>query len=345
MIRLRLALTSTAFGALLFSGPVRADATATAQELFDRGLSEMKAEHFSVGCPALRESYRLDPQPGTLFTLAECEARAGLVASALAHFDAYIESVDVLTEVERERQASRVAAARARRDELRPQVPHLTLVVPESAPADAVLRLGDSVVPRVNWNVALPTDPGAYAIRLELADGRSTSAEVKLTPGDSVALAVALPSPAPPAPVPLPAPRVAPQPEKAPEPAAPARPLPLFAAPPPASGPRVSAYVALGLGAAGIVTGSVAGAILISKRNTVSGHCDGKLCDSAGYATTRNVSTLDTVANVGFGVGLVGIAVGVVLLVTDHRATSAARSQPGIALGPHTGSATWSGTF
>jgi hypothetical protein len=64
---------------------------AEADVQFEWGLSEMKAGRFHNGCPAIAESYRLDPKPGALFTLAECEARWGRSASALTHYEAYLD--------------------------------------------------------------------------------------------------------------------------------------------------------------------------------------------------------------------------------------------------------------
>jgi hypothetical protein len=323
----------------------RADSAATAQDLFDRALVELKLEHYDVACPALRESYRLDPQAGTLFTLAECEARAGRVASASAHFSAYLERVGALSSAERQRQAARVQAAEARREELRPLIPRLTIRVVDGAPPGSVLLLDGSQVPPVNWNVSLPLDPGKHQVELVLADGRSSSTELELLPGAALAVSVRPPEPPPPA---------ASKPAPLPPPAAPAPPEPRGAlaqgaapvAPQRRGGHRPWSYLAFGVGGAGLLTGSVAGAILISKRNTVSDHCDGKLCDDAGYAATRDVAKLDTLANLGFGAGLLGALVGVVLVITDREPSGASgRLTPQVAIDEHSANAAVSGVF
>src|SRR5690242_13425871 len=74
------------------------------QAQFDYGLAEMEAGRYATGCPALAESYRLDPHPGVLFTLAECENRAGKLASALTHYDAYRDLYAHMSEAEKGRQ-------------------------------------------------------------------------------------------------------------------------------------------------------------------------------------------------------------------------------------------------
>src|SRR5690242_9942096 len=77
-----------ASSAIAFAQTTPDEVTAAAQ--FDRGLAEMKAGHYDIACPALAESQRLDPRPGTLFTLAECESRAGRIATAVAHYEDYL---------------------------------------------------------------------------------------------------------------------------------------------------------------------------------------------------------------------------------------------------------------
>ncbi|HVY25730.1 MAG TPA: hypothetical protein VHB79_04235 [Polyangiaceae bacterium] len=283
-------------------------------------MSELKLEHFSVACPALQESYRLDPQAGTLFTLAECEARAGQVASAVAHFDAFIQSVAAASAAEQAKQYARVGAAKARRTELAPAVPQLVIRVPNDIPSDAVVLLDDAPVARVSWNAPLPTDPGAHILKLRLADGRQSESQVALEKSASVSVLLVLPETKP-APPPPPPPITTAPASKAPLPAVVGSPTPRAASQdrrPVRHGRRPWSYLAFGVGAAGLVTGGVAGAVLISKRATISGHCEGRACDESGYASSRNIGTFDTMANIGFGVGLAGAAVGIVLLMTDH---------------------------
>src|SRR5688572_10698415 len=86
--RLRRAVASPASAlvlAMLMSPTARAS---DAQELFDKGLADMKAGNYESGCPALEESFRQDPQPGALFTLATCESRRGRLATGMKHFEA-----------------------------------------------------------------------------------------------------------------------------------------------------------------------------------------------------------------------------------------------------------------
>ena len=62
----------------------------SAAPLFDRGLEDMLAGRYETGCPSLAESHRLEPRPGTLFTVAECFAKWGKVATAFRYYEQYL---------------------------------------------------------------------------------------------------------------------------------------------------------------------------------------------------------------------------------------------------------------
>ena len=58
----------------------------TSDALFQKGIDDLAAGRYDIACPAIAESLRLDPRPGTLFTLAECYSKAGKVASAVVRY-------------------------------------------------------------------------------------------------------------------------------------------------------------------------------------------------------------------------------------------------------------------
>jgi hypothetical protein len=77
-------------GSLAASGPARAQDIAAAEALFDKGVADMKAGRYETGCKAIAESQRIDPRPGTLFTLATCEAQWGRIATAVSRYGDYL---------------------------------------------------------------------------------------------------------------------------------------------------------------------------------------------------------------------------------------------------------------
>src|SRR5262249_667778 len=112
-----------AIGLSSLAAPAGAQDVAAAKALFSQGLAEMEAGHSEKGCPAIEESYRLDPRPGTLFTLAECENKRGRIATAVARYEDYLALVSRMPPAQQARQSVRVKIAKNQKATLGPQVP------------------------------------------------------------------------------------------------------------------------------------------------------------------------------------------------------------------------------
>jgi hypothetical protein len=93
---------------------------------------------------------------------------------------------------------------------------------------------------------------------------------------------------------------------------------------------RVPAYVALGVGGAGLAVGAVTGVMALNGAQTVRQECPAHQCTSpGGIDDASRTRTLSVVSTVGFGVGAVGAVIGTYLLL---RAPSTTVS-PGIGQG------------
>ena len=233
----RLNVSSSRLGALItssvgmtllaLSGPAAAQTDeAAAQVQFEKGLSEMRAGHHATGCPALAESYRLDPKAGALFTLAECEAQWGRVASAVAHYDEFAKKAAAMPPAQREAQRAREKVAQSQLELLRPRIPQLTVTLPPGAPDGAVVKKDGVVVAAPSLGVALPVDPGEHVFALETPDGGRTESRVVLAASEHKEVVLELPK--------------APAAEAGLGPAGPAADT---------GGSRLPAYVAFGVGA------------------------------------------------------------------------------------------------
>src|SRR5687768_16841895 len=83
----RLAPLAVAFAlTLAWSAPVFARDPAAAEALYRAGRDSAKKGDWDKACSQFAESQRLDPAPGTLLNLADCEERRGLIASAWSHY-------------------------------------------------------------------------------------------------------------------------------------------------------------------------------------------------------------------------------------------------------------------
>ncbi len=188
--------------AILLASPARA---ADPQALFDKGVADMQAGRFDTGCLAIEESYRIDPRPGTLFTLAECETKRGRIATALRHYDDYLAAYGALSPDKRRKQGDREKICRAQREALSSTVPELTLALPANAPPGTVVMRDGVVVDKVDLGVPIRVDPGDHVI-VTRAPGRPASTErVRLAVGERRGIALVVLEPAPVVPVAAPA--------------------------------------------------------------------------------------------------------------------------------------------
>jgi len=79
------------------------------------------------------------------------------------------------------------------------------------------------------------------------------------------------------------------------------------------------------VGVAGIAVGAVTGVMVFGKKSTVKDDCAGTTCSSAGVDAANSGKTLAIVSDIGFGVGVVGLATSAILLLTRPKTESAAQ--------------------
>jgi len=98
------------------------------------------------------------------------------------------------------------------------------------------------------------------------------------------------------------------------------------------------AWAAFGVGAAGLVVGTVAGAIAVSQDSALEDDCPNELCPEAKKPDFDRMVATANVSTAGFVVAGVGATVGVILLLTsdtatDESAESAVAIQPVLGFG------------
>jgi hypothetical protein len=276
-----------------------------AAAFFTRGLEHMEAGRYDQGCPSLGESYTLDPRPGTLFTLAECEAKRGRTATALARYDEYLTLFAGLPPDKRAKQGDREAIAKAQRSALEREVPKLTLVLAPGAPAGTVIKRDGAVVAAATLGAPVSVDPGEHVVTTQAPGGAVTETRVTLGKSESRQATLEVKAPSESGSI------EAPPPVGAPSDSGP-------------SGQRVGAYAAGGIGIAGLVLGGIMGGLTLGKKGVITDHCMDTACDAEGLAAAESSKTLGLVSTIGFVVGAAGVGVGAVLLLTEPSPTPAA---------------------
>jgi hypothetical protein len=204
-----------------------------------------------------------------------------------------------------------------------PRIAHLVIRI-TPAEAKASVAVGGKAVPEALIGSERPTDPGTHEVTATAAGYKPASTTVTLAEGghqditlllerDPNAVAVVPPTSTTPA-----AQTGAPVPP--PEPAA--------------THSNTAAYVLLGVGGAGLIVGGVTGALAFGKASD----CPNKVCKT--QSALDSAKSMATVSTVTFGVGIVGVAVGTILLLTGNNksegppAQASSRPAPKLAVQP-----------
>jgi hypothetical protein len=282
---------------------------------FNYGLSEMLAGRYGTGCPALATSFRIDPRPGTLFTLAECNLRWGRTASALAGYEEYLALFEGMSPEQKVKQAERAQVAAAERKELETAVPRLALRLPEGAPPGIIVRRDGVELGGPMLGAAIPVDPGEHVVSVEMPDGRSQEQRVTLTPAEQRTIVVELAPATQVAPA-LPSPGPS---SSMPSDASSAKPAPIGVQ---GSSRRVWIFASGGVGVASLVVAGTTAGLALAKKSTAATDCDMKgVCATAAGVDAGNAAhSFADAATAALIVGGIGLALGLVLWLTEPGA-------------------------
>ena len=333
-----MASRALALPALLFvlsvAAAAGAQATAadreTARSLMDDGDRKTEAHDDAGALRSYRAADEMMHVPSTRIEVAKALVRLGQLIEARDEALALIRlpkgdsepAPFLLARLDAERLAASLGA----------RIPTLTLHV-TGLDADQVptVRVDGALVTPDALPLPRRANPGAHhivataagradvALDVHLAEGQTAPVELPFGPP----LQVAPPPPvvAPPPPTPLPA-------------------LPP-ALPPESRSPGAATWAALGVGAGGLVVGTIVGILELSKASTVKAACNGNACPESQRSDLSSANTLANVSNVALGVGVVGAAVGAVLYLTAPRGPV----QPSVGVLPGGGSVGLCGSF
>lgn len=292
--------------ALAASRDARADPAATkaqADALFREGRRAAARGDWPGACAKFGESQRVDPSTGTLLNLGDCEDHQGHLTVARNYFKDAIRELGPSD--------PRLARARARLASLDERMPRLTVDLPADAPVGTSVLRDGAPLAAADLGVAVPVDPGAHSLVVVSPGRPDHQQDVAL--GEAQALRVtATPSP----PVPPPAPAIVSVPTASTT--ATVEASSLVRVPP-------AAWVAGGLGAAGLILATGSGLVLIHDRNTVDTHCPTKTtCDAAGASAAADGRTWLAVNTASWIVAAAGLGSGLLIGLVGSKASSRA---------------------
>ncbi|HEX6766459.1 MAG TPA: hypothetical protein VF103_13295 [Polyangiaceae bacterium] len=279
--------------------PTDSDRT-TARELAREGYAALEQKNYAVAEDRFRRADALVHAP----TIVVDHARSLVGLGRLV--EAYERYALVLREgVAPNAPASWKQAAEDAGREIEPIKPRLAwLVINVEGPTEPRVTVDGREVPVASLGARRATDPGKRKIRVT-ADGFVSGGRIiVLKEGEEQTISITLERPES---VVL---EESPTPKDEPK-AAEGSPSPL-------------PWIALGVGGAGLAVGAITGSMALAVHSDLSASCPSGKCKPESEAERKayedDVSryhTLGTISGIGFGVGVAGVATGVVLLVTS----------------------------
>ncbi len=304
----------------LSSRPAVAAEAAAAEALFDDGVVAMQRGDYAHACPLVAESLRMEPRPGTLFTLAECRRLEGRTATALARYREYLRRFERMDDAQRQAQRGRDALAQEQVEALEAETPKLELVLEAPLPDGATVSRDGVTLGAPSLGRPLPVDPGQHTIVITAPGYRDVEVTAEALRAQTVRVPLPRLEPIPVAPPPAPTQETVPAQNRVPPPP------PSPVAPPPtadAAGPtawQVASYGLIGVGAASLVTGVITGAIALDRGATVrEEECTfvGETCSAAGVEQLDDLKPLAHVSTATLITGAVLGSAGIVLWVVE----------------------------
>jgi hypothetical protein len=326
-------LTSTLVAPCAFAqDQPQAENVAAARSLGMQGIKLADAGDCKGAIEKLSRAEALYHAPSILGRLGECQVNVGQIVAGTENLNRVVREELSATAPKAFRDAQ--TRAKGVLNTALPKIARLTVRV-EPADAKPQVTVGGTTIPPALIGVERPTDPGTHEIvviapgyleqrsNVTLAEGGANETSISLQKDPA-----ATPAPPPPSTAPVVTPALAPP-------------------PPSDTGGKKSntpAYVALGIGGAGLVVGGITGFLALGKKGDLEG-CVKDACPSSQRDTLDSARTMATVSTVGFAVGFVGVGVGVVLLLTGSNSQASlvtprlAKREPqrGLALSPFFG--------
>lgn len=280
--------------ALALAAPAVARADdSEAERLFREARKLVDAGDYAAACSKFAESERLEPAPGTLVNLAECEEHTGKVIAAQEHYR--LASSGYPKTDKRHDLAAQKASA------LDGKLVHLTLRLAPDAPPGVTVRRGDAVVAETELGVSVAVDPGPLAVVVTAPGRVDMRYPLTLHDGETKEVLVVAGEPVPSSDANGPA-------------GAPAGGVAASSS----STVRTLGFVVGGVGVAGLALGAISGILAMGKASTVRSHCNTTtyVCDPEGLDAARAGDVLAPLSTVGFIAGGVLLTTGLVLVLT-----------------------------
>jgi hypothetical protein len=281
-----------------------------AQENFEKGMKAQKKAQHEQAYLAFKASYDAVASPNSHLMLSRALVELGRLEEAYVEYEKTLDEAQAAATGDKKYEPT-AQAAKTELADVRSKLALLTVEVQGAVEGDRVTVRGRELG-RSEWGKPIPVMPGSVRVELTSASGQETVEEVSAEAGGSPAVTLTRPASGASA-----------VPDEGTGGSAEAK---LDTS---NTSLRTWAYVAGGVGVAGLITFGVFGALNNSKHGKLEDECNNGVCPKELEDDADTGRTYQTVANVGLGVGIVGIAAGTVLfLLSGSEEKAARRSSP-----------------
>lgn len=307
-------LLSPALARAAGANPETATATqkSQAQARYEQGVKAYKARHFDEAAKDFKASYEIVASPNSHMMYARALRDGGHPGQAYEEFALTQNEAGKLA-IKIPRYATAAESAETEKNAVLKKVAAISVEI-DGDPSAVTLYVNSRKIPHARWR-AIAVKPGSVDVTARVTGGRRAWRTVTATIGKVTRVHFDISQDIEKSNAPLPPPAAH------------------HAAEAPGPGPsdqglaskhrlRRYAYIAGGVGAAGLLTFAIAGSMSHSTYNQLDSSCKNHVCPPAQAGNIDKGKTEQTVANVGLGVGIVGIGAGVALFVLDMQHSS-----------------------
>lgn len=219
--------------------------------------------------------------------------------------------------------AARLEAAKLATD-LKPRIPSIVVTIKGAPLASVKLTIDDVAIPTAAIGEPRRVNPGKHVV-VANAGGEDARAEVEVAEAEEKPVTLEVKAPATPTAAPVAEKPVAPAPAPTPAPVAPG--------PVESGGLGTTTWLGLGLLGAGVVAGSVTGAIALSKAQKAKDRCVDGACPPEVHDDVNTGTTMGNISTVSFALAGVGGVIAIIGLATRPKPTQTGSVHPLIGLG------------
>lgn len=267
-----------------------------ATKAYLKAVKAFEAGKYEQALTLLKESFERVASPNSELMIARTLIKLDRPVEALTALESSIKEAEHLA-VNDEKYGKTVEAAQKELNDLRSELAFVRLMPPGKATLD-----GEELA-ATNWGQAIARKPGQAALVVQYPNRSPISKSLTLSKGQVLEVQTELPEPV--------------------EPAAP--PTPSEPKPPPPRDDGLDrksvAYVSGAIGLAGLATFGAFTAMNVTQFGTLRDECTQGVCDESTLDDAETSSAYRTLSYVGLGIGVTGIGIATVVLVSGESSS------------------------